>query len=267
MSYYLFNRSSEIIERINKSAETFLFLDYDGTLVPFKDRAQDVETPDEVKSVLNILQKHPKFKLFIISGRTLNEIKKLLDFYGLSFAALHGLQIELSNGKKFFWEQAENIRPILEEIKEKTLKDFKNEKGINIEDKRYTLAFHYRLLPNKNIKRNIEKFENIVKLIDTKKMLDFIYGEKVVEIRPKGWDKGKAVTEILDNIAKSDNYLPIYIGDDTTDEDAFREIGKKGITIFIANKTNKPTAAKYWLKDTNDVLTFLESLTNIKKES
>ena len=266
MSYYLFDHTPKIIERINNSAETFLFLDYDGTLVPFKDRPQDVVTPNEIKNVLYLLQKHLKFKVFIISGRILNEIKQLINIDGLSFAALHGLQIELSNGEKFFWEQAENIRPILKEIKSKTLKEFKHEKGIKIEDKKYTLAFHYRLLPNEKIKRNIEKFENIVNIIDTKKTLDLIYGEKVVEIRPKGWDKGKAVVEILNNVAKSDNYLPIYIGDDTTDEDAFREIEKQGITIFIANKTNKPTAAKYWLKDTNDVLMFLKSLTNIKKE-
>ena len=117
MPEYFFNNNHKILERINKSNETFLFLDYDGTLVSFKDRPQDVVTPKEVKIALIRLLEHPKFRVFIVSGRVLHDIKQLLNIDGLSFAALHGLQIELSSGKKFFWEQAENIRSILEEIK------------------------------------------------------------------------------------------------------------------------------------------------------
>lgn len=267
MPDYLIDNTHKILERIDKSDETFLFLDYDGTLVSFKDRPQDVVTPQEVKTVLTRLLENPKFRVFIVSGRVLYEIKQLLNINGLSFVALHGLEIELSNGKKFFWKQAENIRSILEEIKEKTLKDFKNEKGVHIENKKFTLAFHYRLLPNEKIKKTVEKFENIIKKIDINNMLNMIHGAKVVEIRPKGWDKGKAVELILNNVAKSKNYLPIYIGDDTTDEDAFKQIEKQGITILVENKTNRSTSAKYWLKDTDDVLMFLQSLSTIKKET
>jgi trehalose 6-phosphate phosphatase len=263
MSDYLFDYNHKIFEEIDKSDETFLFLDYDGTLVSFKDKPQDVVTPLEVKTVLFNMIQHPKFRVFIVSGRMLRDIKHLLNIKGLSFAALHGLQIELSNGKKYFWEQADNIRNLLEEIKEMTFNVFKNEKRVHIEDKEFTLAFHYRLLPDEDIKETVEKFEKIVNKNDIDNILDLIYGSKVIEIRPKGWDKGKAVKLILTNIVKSKNTLPVYIGDDTTDEDAFKQIKKQGITIVVANKINRSTSAEYWLKDTDDVLMFLQSLSKI----
>jgi trehalose 6-phosphate phosphatase len=264
MPEYLFNYDHEIFKDIDRSDETFLFLDYDGTLVSFKGRPQEVITPPEVKIILSNLLKLPKFRVFIVSGRMLHEIKHLLSIKGLSFAALHGLQIELSNGKNFFWEQAQNIRILLEEIKQTIFNVFKNEKRLHIEDKEFTLAFHYRLLPNDLVEETVEKFENIIKKFDTNNILNLIYGSKVVEIRPKGWDKGKAVELILNNVVKSKNTLPIYIGDDTTDEDAFKQIEKTGITIIVTNKINRPTFAKYWLKDTDDVLIFLKSLSTIK---
>jgi trehalose 6-phosphate phosphatase len=265
MPDYLFDSTNNIFEKIDKSDVTFLFIDYDGTLVSFKDKPKDVNTPQEVKTILTCLLEHPKFKVFIVSGRTLIEIKELLNINGLSFAALHGLKIELSNGKKFFWEQAENIRSILKEIKIKALNEFKNKKEIYIEDKKVTLAFHYRLLSNNRIKKTVEKFEKIVKEIDANNMLNIINGEKVIEIRPKGWNKGKAVELILKNISEKINFLPIYIGDDTTDEDAFKQLEKKGITIFVTNDSNNPTTAHYYLKNPDDVIIFLQNLSKIEK--
>jgi trehalose 6-phosphate phosphatase len=265
MAKYLLDYLNPISDKINEIEEVLLFLDYDGTLVPFKNRPHEVVTPQEVKTVLTDLLKHPKFFVFIVSGRMLKEIKQLLNIDGLSYVALHGLQIELSNKKEFFWEQANTVLTILKEIRDKALKIFKNEKRVKIEDKRFTLAFHYRLLPDEKIKKIIEKFEEIIMEIDTNEMLDLIYGAKVVEARPKGWDKGRAVELILNNVLRTNNFLPVYIGDDTTDEDAFLYLEKQGLTIFVSNKTNKPTNAKYWLKDENDVLVFLKYLTRIKK--
>lgn len=266
MPEYIHDHLHSIYDRIDKANEILLFLDYDGTLVSFKNRPQDVITPDEVKSVLHHLTQNPIFNIFIVSGRTLHEIKQLVDIKGLSFAALHGLQIELSNGKSFFWEEAENIRPLLEKLKETLLYEFKDEKGVFIEDKEFTLAFHYRMLSKEKIKDAVEKFSNMVKKINNNNLLEIIYGAKVVEVRPKGWHKGKAVELILKNISEFKNFLPIYIGDDITDEDAFQHLGKEGITIFVTHNSNRKTAAQYWLKNPDEVIKFLQSLSKIEKE-
>jgi trehalose 6-phosphate phosphatase len=99
----------------------------------------------------------------------------------------------------------------------------------------------------------------IVKTVGNDKSLELMHGEKVVEIRPKGWNKGKAVELIYINYA-SKNVLPVYIGDDTTDEDAFQVIGNQGISIFVKNDSNRSTIANYWLKNPDDVLKFLKSI-------
>lgn len=264
MPEYLFDHTQEIFESIEQADETVLFLDYDGTLVSFKDKPTEVITPAKVRTVLKKLIQIPTFTVFIVSGRTLHEIKNLLDIEGLSFAALHGLQIELSDGKSFSWKTAERAKPFLEKIKEKALYEFKNEKGIYIEDKEFTLAFHYRLLPEKKIKEATEKFIKTVEKIDKENMLEIIRGSKVVEARPKGWHKGKATEHILNNIGYT-NIFPVYIGDDTTDEDAFRYIGNHGLTIFVSNNSKKSSSAQYWLKNPDDVLLFLESLLEVEQ--
>lgn len=259
MPDYLFSHIHRIFTKIDETDAILLLLDYDGTLVSFRNRPQDVVTSDKVKIVLTSLLKNPKFTVVIVSGRTLHEIKQLLDIDGLSFVALHGLQIELANGKSYSKQIDSNIRSILEKIKEASEYKFKDEKGIYLEDKKLTLAFHYRLITEEKINDAIEKFLEIVKTVDTDKSLELIHGAKVVEVRPKGWNKGKVVELIYTSYA-SKKVLPIYIGDDSTDEDAFRAIGNRGITVFVSNNSNQSTAAQYWLKDPDDVLKFLKTL-------
>jgi len=260
MPEYLFDHSHKVFETIEKSDNILLFLDYDGTLVSFKDKPDTIVTPLEVEIVLEKVVQNPKFTVFIVSGRTLNEIKSLLDIEGLSFAALHGLQIEFSDGKSFSWKPAENVQPFVKEIKEKVCYEFKDEKGVFIENKEFTLAFHYRMLSKEKIEGAVERFIDTVEKIDKKNMLEIIHGEKVVEARPRGWDKGKAAELILNNIRGYTNTVPVYIGDDTTDEDAFKYLGNQGITIFVANNSNMSTLAHYWLKNPDEVLMFLKNL-------
>lgn len=260
MPEYLFDHIHKIFTKMDEADKILLLLDYDGTLVSFREKPMDVATSDEVKTLLTCLIQNPKFTVVIVSGRMVHEIKQLLEIRGLSFAALHGLQIELANGKSYSWQPNNNIRSILEKIKEASLYKFKDEKGVYIEDKKLTLAFHYRTLAEEKIHYATEKFLEIVKKIDGNKSFEIIHGAKVVEIRPKGWNKGKAVEYIYTIIAESKNTLPFYIGDDTTDEDAFRAIGNRGLTVFVSNNSNQSTTAQYWLKDPDDVLKFLRTL-------
>ncbi len=259
MPEYLLDYLYQISDRMNKADEIYLFLDYDGTLVSFKNRPQDVVTSEEVKTIITHLLQNQKFTIIIVTGRTLYEIKQLLDIDGLSFAALHGLQIKLSNGMNYNWKPMNNLRKILKNIKKFAEKKFQNEKGIILEDKEFTLALHYRMLNKEKIKDVVERFIEIVKVKDTNNKLDILHGSKVVEVRPAGWNKGKAL-ELISSNRISKNVLPIYIGDDTTDEDAFSYINNQGITIFVSNDTNRSTTAQYWLKDPDDVLKFLKSL-------
>ena len=264
MPDYLFDSNLKIFETIDKTDEVLLFLDYDGTLVYFKDQPHEVDTSHEVKTVLKRLIQNPKFTVFIVSGRPLHEIKNLIDIEGISFAALHGLHIECSDGRKFSWKPSEDARFFLEKIKENAFSEFNEEKGICIEDKEFTLAFHYRMLPTKKTKYATERFMKIVKRIDEKNVLEIIKGAKVIEVRPKGWNKGKAIEFFLRNIDECEHAIPIYIGDDTTDEDAFVYLKNRGLTIFVSNDSKRSTSAQYWLKNPDEVLVFLKSFLDIE---
>jgi trehalose 6-phosphate phosphatase len=260
MPDFLFDCIPQVFKRIHESDHVVVFLDYDGTLVPFKEKPDDVVTPNGVKTVLTKLINNKKCTVVIVSGRTLKEIKKLLNIPGLSYAAVHGLQIEFSDGTVSNWKPAEHIQALIKTIKKNLIPILQEEKKIILEDKELTLAFHYRQVPENRIKDIKEKFLDIVKKYDTKNSLEILHGAKVIEVRPHGWNKGKAVETFLNNFIKQANTLSIYIGDDVTDEDAFRCIGELGITIFVSNNAKRKTNAQYWVKNPGDVSVFLESL-------
>ncbi|KYK21116.1 hypothetical protein AYK25_03835 [Thermoplasmatales archaeon SM1-50] len=266
MPDFLFNHSDEIYKKILKSDVIFIFLDYDGTLVSFKDSPAKVITPERIKKVLRLLIQIQKIKVIIVTGRTLEDIKKLLHVKRLSFIALHGLYIDSPEGVQFQRKTAQKTRSLITVIKKNMHSILKEEKGAYLEDKGLTVVFHYRLLPKNRIRILRETFKTIVRDYDKKKILEFINGAKVIEARPKGWNKGNAIELFLSHFANTKKILPIYIGDDITDEDAFRTLAKKGITIHVTHEKKRKTAAHYWVKNPEEVAFFLESLAQKVKQ-
>ncbi len=243
-----------------KSDHIFLFLDYDGTLVFFKEKPTDVTTPENVKNIIRQLIKNQKMTVIIVTGRPLQEIRKLLNIRGLSFIALHGLSIKAPNEPQYSWEQANQVRSLVKAIKNDMQEKLKDYEQAYLENKELTLALHYRLLPTKKARLLREAFITTVRTLDKKKMLETMNGAKVLEARPKGWNKGKAVELYMIRHEKRKNILPIYIGDDITDEDAFRGLKKKGITIHVVNTSKRKTAARYWVNNPDEVFSFLQFL-------
>ena len=263
MPDFFFDHSSQIYNKILKSNSIVLFLDYDGTLVSFKNRPKEVKTPKKIKKIIRQLIKNPKIMVIIVTGRTLYDIKKLLNVNGLSFIALHGLQIETVSRFQYIWKQADQARLLVKSIKERMQTELEKEKGAFIEDKELTVVLHYRLLQTNRIQNTLNKFRKAVYYNDKKNIFEIINGEKVIEARPKGWNKGKAIEMFLAKHAKKKNILPIYIGDDITDEDAFKFLGKRGVSIYVSNQSKRKTTARYWLKNPDDVYYFLQSLSKL----
>jgi trehalose 6-phosphate phosphatase len=263
MPDFLFDHSLHIAKRILNSDYIFLFLDYDGTLVPFKDNPTEVVTPEKIKKIIGQLIKNPKILVIIVTGRSLCNIQKLLNLRGLSFIALHGLHIKRLNGSQFNWNPADQTRLLIKEIKEDMEKELHGKEGAFLEDKELTLVLHYRLLPSNRIQIIREKFKKIVSAHDKNRVLEIINGAKIIEVRPKGWNKGTAIEMFLTKYMNKKNILSIYIGDDVTDEDAFQFIGKKGISIYVTNQSKRKTAAQYYVKNPDEVFLFLQSLSQI----
>ena len=246
-----------LIDKITSQRKIILLLDYDGTLVPIKKKPSLAVLSAGMHKLLKKLAVHSNFSVIIVTGRSSPDIKKLIGIKNIIYVSNHGFQI---SGKRIKWIHPGVKRnlPILKKILLLLNRDLKPFTKTFIEDKKLTLSVHFRneknsLIPfvKKIVATCIQPFqENIIKTT----------GKKVIEIRPSiNWNKGKAILKILALLQHKKNKNSIVcIGDDKTDEDAFRALRNKAITVHIGSNLN--TQAHYYLHNTKQVKTFLETI-------
>ncbi len=236
----------------------FLMLDYDGTLTSIKNYPALARLSPVRRMILRTLSRQKSIRMAIISGRKLVEIKRMVGLPGIIYAGNHGLDIVLP-GRHFIHPEARRFAPVLAGII-KDLSPLRRIKGVLIEDKEYTLSVHFRRVPAAHLKVFYRLFHQLMgRWLSRVRMTE---GKKVIEIRPPtDWDKGKAVKWVIGQLGLGDHW-PVYIGDDKTDEDAFRVLRKKGTTIHVGGGK---TPARMRIKTINGVYRYLESL--IKNES
>jgi trehalose-phosphatase len=249
---YLFADWEKVQDKIRQAQTLFLLLDYDGTLTPIVSSPELALCPREVKVLLEKLRDSPHALLAIISGRSLEDLKEKVGIPGLIYVGNHGLDIQNPIGvhkKKLSPSREKELRNIIQTLQ----KSFREIPGILLEDKGPILAVHYRNVAQKYLgwihrvlKETSEKWKGRWKIA---------HGKMVFEIRPGvDFHKGKAVRDILQGSSR--DLLPIYIGDDQTDEDAFREVKGRGITVFIGPGW-LTSEAEYYLKNPAEVQEFL----------
>jgi trehalose 6-phosphate phosphatase len=262
---YLFD-SLGIVGKDMAGKHTVLFLDYDGTLAPIAEKPGGVSLPSETKDTLWELAKILGCKLAIISGRELGDLKKMVDIQDIVYAGNHGLEIE---GPKINFKSpiTQQMRLDIKSIKKVASRRLSKVKGILIEDKGLTLSVHYRLVVEADVPLVKEVLKNVTQTHLIRKRIRVKPGKKVFEIRPPiEWDKGKVVLWLLARqqfLLGNKKISAVYIGDDVTDEDAFKALRGKGITIFVGKP--KDTYADYYLRDTDEVLKFLKMFLKLQK--
>lgn len=237
----------------------FIALDYDGTMTPIVNRPEDAVIPPETKETVEKLSK--LCTLVVISGRDLKDVQNLVGLESLVYAGSHGFDISGPKGLDLSFQQGDEFLPVLDKA-EARLQDLVSDiSGASVERKKYSIAVHYRLVADREIPQveaavdsTLSRHEGLVKGA----------GKKVFELRPDlDWDKGKALLWLLDALdLRIHETLPLYIGDDTTDEDAFAVIRESGIGIVVTEGKDpgERTSARYALADTKSVRTFLERL-------
>lgn len=250
-------------EKLTGDKKPVLFLDYDGTLTPIVKQPEDALLPDEMKQVLKNFSL--VFPTAIVSGRDMDDVKNMVRLDSIIYAGSHGFRISGPDGLYMEHEKTATILPGLDRIEKSLRTGFAEEiEGMRIERKRYALAVHYRNVSKEAIPA-IQKM--VDKIIEMNPGFRKGGGKKIFEIKPDiDWHKGKALNWILErlNLANRPDVMPIYIGDDITDEDAFEELSDKGIGILVGFH-GKPTAARYTLKNVYQVQLFIEML--IKRTS
>ncbi len=258
----IFPDNEEIFETL-KRKKPAIFLDYDGTLTPIVQRPEDAVISDEMKETLKELAQ--TFTVAIVTGRDKEDVENLVGLDELIYAGSHGYIITGPDGLSMEHPDSKKIIPKLDEIEkevEKALKD--KTEGTQVDRKRYAIGIHYR-----NAKPEDEEivFDLVEKMLEKHPGHKKGEGKKIVEIKPDiDWHKGKAVEWIMGALELSgkDNNIPMFIGDDITDEDAFEELKDKGIGILVGGHGQK-TAADYALKNVFQVREFFNRLISIYK--
>jgi trehalose 6-phosphate phosphatase len=246
---------SEIQQKL-KNKQPVLFLDYDGTLTPIVARPEKALLSAGMRNVLRKLAS--LYTVAIISGRDMADVKKHVDLDNLVYAGSHGFDITGPGGMRMQYEGGVKTLPSLDSAEEMIRKQLDFIDGIQIERKKFAIGVHYRNVDQKDIGTIKQTVDKILKNYND---LQKSEGKKIIEFQPKiEWHKGKAVLWLLKQLdIKLSDVLPIYIGDDLTDENAFRAISKEGIGILVG-KHGKETAAKYQLNNVKEVQQFLNNL-------
>jgi len=244
-----------------RQAQTLvLFLDYDGTLTPIVSRPDLALCPSEVKRQLEKLRDLPQVYLAIISGRSLQDLRQKVGVPAIFYVGNHGLEVAYPDGshKKIFSSaRARQLKRITQNLK-KSLKEIS---GILFEEKGPILSVHYRNVSQRYFALISQVLEE--ELQQWRGRWKMSHGKMVLEIQPNvDFNKGKAVTEIL-RAFPFPGLLPIYLGDDQTDEDAFRALKDQGLSVFIG-PDGFPSEADYFLENPDEVHEFLSRIREVR---
>jgi trehalose 6-phosphate phosphatase len=251
-----------------RAALHILFLsDYDGTLTPIVSRPEDALLSPQVRDKLSTLARKPTVSVGIITGRSLSEIKSMVAIEGIYYSGNHGLEIE-GPGLSYVSPIAETARTTMKDLARVFTGELAGIDGFIIQEKGLSLSVHYRLVKVEEESIVAETFRRVTAPLLDKGKIKVFAGKKVWEVKPPiDWHKGKAIEAInreIKALLKLESLLTIYLGDDFTDEDAFRVLHRpEGWSIFVGGE-NPSSAAEYFLNSPAEVEELLARLIELK---
>ncbi|KAK4356667.1 hypothetical protein RND71_025638 [Anisodus tanguticus] len=262
----------EQIISASKGKQIVMFLDYDGTLSPIVEDPDQAFMSDAMRATVRKLARY--FPTAIVSGRCRDKVYSFVRLAELYYAGSHGMDIKgPSKGSKYkkggqavLFQAAIEFIPMIDEVY-KTLQDAtKSIKGVRVENNKFCASVHFRSVDEKKWGELAQQVRSVLKEYPK---LRLTQGRKVFEIRPTiKWDKGKALEFLLESLgyANCTDVFPVYIGDDRTDEDAFKVLRERdqGFGILVS-KIPKDTHASYSLQEPSEVMVFLRRLVGWKK--
>ena len=232
-----------------------VFLDYDGTLTPIVSQPEEALLSNSMRQALQELA--ARTAVAILSGRELEDVRRRVAISAIVYAGSHGFDIAGPRGLRR--QVATEFLPRLETAEKELREALDGIPGARVERKHFSIAAHYRNVT----KDDVPKVKQAVGEVAWRhRELRKMTGKKVHELQPDiGWDKGQALMWLLETLGlEGENVFPIYIGDDCTDEDAFWALRSRGIGVLVSEQS-RPTAARYSLRNPDEVEEFLRSLT------
>ena len=236
-----------------------LYLDYDGTLAVFAPTPDDVLPDDRVIGLISQLADSPDVRVSIVSGRRLGHIRKLLPISNILLAGTYGVEMQLPYGSEVHQIKYEAIRPTLDALKPRWQGLIEGKEGFYLEDKGWALAIHARRAEEKEGLQVLESAEKMLTQEVLGEHLQKIYSYRFLEVGPHNADKGHALRYLFDNF-HWEGAVPIYIGDDDKDEEAFQVINEHDGYSILVSKEPRETVAKYILESPVEVHQWLKAL-------
>lgn len=247
-----------------------VFLDYDGTLTPIVDRPEDAIISESMQRAVRDLAE--RCTVCVVSGRDRRVVQELMGLDNLIVAGSHGFDIWSPDEGTIEHEMGSEFGDVLEEAKARLRAEVEPIEGSLIEPKSASVAVHYRLVAEAERPRVKQVVDELLR--EHPDELKVTPGKMVFELQPKiDWNKGKAVLYLIEALGLDrEDVVPIYLGDDITDEDAFEALGeapaggnKRGIGIFVGSADDpevggRTTHAEYVLDSVEEVGGFLEQL-------
>lgn len=248
----------QVLERVlqeRQGRKLAVFLDYDGTLTPIVERPEDAVLAETTLRVLRSLAR--RCALAVVSGRDLADVRERVGLPGIFYAGSHGYDIE-GPQVRHQHPRAQAAVPALQRAAEELAGETAGMGGVELERKRFALAVHYRRTPRDQLPA---LGAAVARTLARHEELRMTRGKKVFDLQPDiGWNKGRAVLWLLRALhLHGADVLPLYVGDDVTDEDAFRALRHRGIGIAV-HEAPRRTAARFALRDPEQVRAFLAGL-------
>ncbi|MBK8576011.1 MAG: trehalose-phosphatase [Elusimicrobia bacterium] len=249
----------EKLRRRLSGRRAFVFLDFDGTLAPIVSMPHRARANERVMRAITALAALPRARVAVMSGRPLSFVRQRFLARGLFHVGNHGLEMR-GPGVTFRHKGAAVIRPTFQALAEKAKATLAGFPGVLIENKGLTMSVHFRRLPP-SFRRRFNRSLAAFRLGTAALPIRWRRGKKVWEALPRvDWNKGRALTELLRRTGPA---VPVAVGDDVTDEDMFKAVGRKGVSIRIG-KSGSSRAMDY-LPRQKDVPRFLTLLTEVLK--
>ncbi|HET9638617.1 MAG TPA: trehalose-phosphatase [Allosphingosinicella sp.] len=225
-----------------------LFLDFDGTLVELAEAPGAIAVPSGLAPLLDRLSARLDGRLAIVSGRALDDLRRHLGGSAAVLSGSHGAELHYADGRSI----PVSAPPGLAAARESIRRFASGDDGLLVEDKPAGIALHYRLAPER-----AEEADAFLEALARRSGLALQRGKMVAELRPHGADKGEALRRLMAEPPFA-GARPVFVGDDLTDEDAFRAaaaLGGEGVLVG----PDRPSAARWRLDGVADVTSWLEA--------
>jgi trehalose 6-phosphate phosphatase len=238
------------------TGELAVFLDYDGTLTPIVDDPDAALLPPATRATIEALA--DAALVAIVSGRDLDDVRAKVGVPGIAYAGSHGFDILHPDGTRH--ELATAHVEVLDQAEQVLLERLADVAGARVERKRFAIAVHDRRVEDEALRERIAT--TVREVGDAHAELRVTGGKRIHELRPAiDWDKGRAIDALLVELEATDR-LPIYLGDDLTDEDGFRAVvAHGGLGVVVRGEDDqRDTLAAAVLGTPDDARRFLEEL-------